>query len=306
MASTSEGAMRPAPRGRLDAGAAAMMVVLCACWGLQQAIVKLAVADGAAPLSQAALRSVGATLIVGVVVLGLGRRRGFVPTGTVLPGIGAGLLFALEFALLYTGVSLTTASRAIIFLYVAPFVVAIGGHLMLPGERLGRWQVLGLISAFAGIIAAFADGLFAGGGSLLGDLLMVGAAIAWGATTLLIKASTLSRTAPLVTLLYQLAVSAVALPLLALAHGADLAIPLTTTVVLSMGFQIVIVASLSYLGWFVLISRYPASRLSAFSFLTPLFGVAAAALILGDTLTPAFALAMVLVAGGIWMVNRPG
>ncbi|MFD0386650.1 hypothetical protein ACFQ4K_00665 [Tistrella bauzanensis] len=88
------------------------------------------------------------------------------------------------------------------------------------------------------------------------------------------------------TLLYQLAVSAVALPLLALAHGADLAIPLTTTVVLSMGFQIVIVASLSYLGWFVLISRYPASRLSAFSFLTPLFGVAAAALILGDTLTP--------------------
>ncbi|MEN3161696.1 DMT family transporter [Tistrella mobilis] len=305
MASVSEAGCRPVQPNRLDAGAALMMVVLCACWGLQQVAVKMAVADGAAPMAQAALRSIGATAIVGVVVLALGRRRGVIPAGTLWPGIGAGLLFALEFALLYTGLSLTTASRAVVFLYTAPFVVAIGGHLLIPGERLGRWQVMGLLAAFGGIVAAFADGLVEGGGSIAGDLLMVAAAVAWGLTTLLIKGSVLSRTAPLVTLLYQLGVSAVALVVLALVMGADLAIPLTDTVIGAMAFQIVGVASLSYLGWFVLISRYPASRLSAFSFLTPLFGVGAAAAVLGDALTPAFAIALVLVAGGIWMVNRP-
>ena len=148
MASVSEAGCRPVQPNRLDAGAALMMVVLCACWGLQP------VADGAAPMAQAALRSIGATAIVGVVVLALGRRRGVIPAGTLWPGIGAGLLFALEFALLYTGLSLTTASRAVVFLYTAPFVVAIGGHLLIPGERLGRWQVMGLLAAFGGIVAA--------------------------------------------------------------------------------------------------------------------------------------------------------
>jgi len=54
-----------------------------------------------------------------------------------------------------------------------------------------------------------------------------------------------------------------------------------------------------------LIQRYSASRLSAFTFLTPLFGVAAGHLVLGDPLTPAFALAVGLVVTGLVLVNRP-
>jgi drug/metabolite transporter (DMT)-like permease len=51
--------------------------------------------------------------------------------------------------------------------------------------------------------------------------------------------------------------------------------------------------------------RYSASRLSVFTFLTPLFGVAAGHLVLNEPLTPAFALAVGSVAAGLLLVNRP-
>ena len=57
--------------------------------------------------------------------------------------------------------------------------------------------------------------------------------------------------------------------------------------------------------WYALVVKYSASRLSAFTFLTPLFGVAAGYLVLGEPLTPAFAAAVALVTVGLILVNRP-
>ena len=64
------------------------------------------------------------------------------------------------------------------------------------------------------------------------------------------------------------------------------------------------VVSVTFVVWFALVVRYSANRLSAFTFLTPLFGVAAGHLVLGEPLTPAFAAAVALVAGGLVLVNR--
>jgi len=63
--------------------------------------------------------------------------------------------------------------------------------------------------------------------------------------------------------------------------------------------------SVSFVIWFAPIIRYSANRLSAFTFLTPLFGVAAGHLVLNEPLTPAFAVAVALVAAGLVLVNRP-
>jgi drug/metabolite transporter (DMT)-like permease len=41
-------------------------------------------------------------------------------------GLAVGVVFAVEFALLFWGLQITTAARGVLFLYVAPFVVAIG------------------------------------------------------------------------------------------------------------------------------------------------------------------------------------
>lgn len=293
----------------LDARATLTMLALCAAWGLQSVAIKVAVAD-VPPVLQAALRSVGAA----VLVLLWARARGvrlWGADGTLWAGIGAGVLFAAEFMVLYWGLEYTTASRAVLFLYTSPFVVALGVHLLVPGEQLNRWQAGGLVCAFAGVAAAFSDGLaMPTAGQMIGDAMAILAAVLWGATTVLIKASPLARAPAVKTLLYQLGVSALLLPLASLALGESwgaLVRPgdIAPVALLGIAYQILGVASISYVTWFWLIATYPAGRLAAFSFLTPLFGMVAGGLLLGEPLTPGLMVAGVLVAVGIRLVNAP-
>ena len=129
--SASDNVTRP-----LDAMAAAIVVVLCLSWGFNQVSVKLAIQD-IPPLTQAAVRSVLAT----VLIAGWCKLRG-IPMlrrdGTLWLGIAAGALFAAEFTLIYQGLLYTTATRAVLFIYLAPFLVVLGGRIVLPADRLVR------------------------------------------------------------------------------------------------------------------------------------------------------------------------
>jgi drug/metabolite transporter (DMT)-like permease len=226
--------------------------------------------------------------------------------GTLWWGIAAGLLFAAEFILIYWGLEYTNASRAVIFLYMSPFVVALGAQLFIPGEHLRAIQVLGLCCAFLGIVVAFEESLsFPTRRMLIGDSMLAGAAILWGATTVLIKASPLSRINASKTLLYQLAASAVVLPMASLVKGESGIVLMTPLIAGCIVYQTVWVAFITYLAWFWLIRHYPPSRLASFTFLTPLFGVLAGGLLLDEPITSGLLLALVLVGAGIYLVNRP-
>lgn len=293
-----------APRhAYLDATAMSLMVLLCALWGLQQVAVKTAL-PGISPIFQAALRSAGA----GLLLWGWSAWKGvplFDRDRTFWPGVIAGLLFAGEFMFIYWGLTYTTASRCILFVYTSPFVVAVGAHLLIPGEKLKPIQVIGLICAFAGVAIAFADGLrLPTRNELIGDGMALLAAFFWGATTLVIKTTNLARISASKTLFYQLAVSAVALPPVALALGEPGIIAITPMIGLSLFYQTVIVAFVSFLAWFWLINHYPAGRLASFSFLAPLFGLIAGGLLLGERISLLLVLAMALVATGIYLANR--
>jgi len=292
-------------RAHLDGMAMMMMVVLCAAWGLQQVAIKLALV-GVSPMLQAGLRSIGATGLLWMWCSWRGIRL-FGKDGSLIPGLAAGLLFAGEFCLLFWGLSYTTASRAVIFLYTAPFVVAAGVHFLVPGEKLNRVQVVGLICAFLGVVTAFGGGLRqTTATALVGDAMVLGAALMWGATTVLIKASRLATIPAGKTLFYQLAASGIVLPALSWAVGEPGVVAITPLVALCLLYQTVGIAFLSYLAWFWLITHYPASGLSAFSFLTPLFGMLAGWALLSEPITWALAAAMLLVAVGIYLVSRPG
>ena len=286
----------------LDTVAIFVTVVLCLSWGINQVAIKLAIPEIPA-LLQSAVRSTGAAIIVAAWVRWR-RIPLFRPDGTLVPGLIAGLLFATEFILLYRGLILTTATRAILFIYLAPFFVVIGG--LLSGDRFGLSQWLGLLLSFAGVAIAFGvPATTADSRQIVGDLMMVAGAVAWAATTLVIKASPLSRVPAEKTLLYQLVVSAPVLFLAAMAFGERLTSVPSAIALGSLAYQTFWVASITYVAWFALIIGYSASRLSVFTFLTPLFGVAAGHVVLGDPLTPAFALAVAMVAGGLVLVNRP-
>lgn len=298
--------MTPAPPrgGALDRAASVALLVICATWGLNQVAVKLANA-GIAPASQAAIRSIASAALV----LVWARLRG-VPLlardGTLGYGLAVGALFAVEFLLLYIGLSFTTASRGVVFLYTAPFVVAIGAHLFVPGDRLTPAKAVGLVAAFGGLVLAFWDGLrLPSRRELGGDLLCLAAAVLWGATTVMVKASPLARAPAEKTLLYQLGVSALVLPLAAALLDEPWVFRPTPLVLAALAYQIVVVASASYVAWFWLVTRYPASRLAAFSFLTPVFGVLFGWVLLGEPVGPALVGSVGMLAAGIYLVNRP-
>jgi drug/metabolite transporter (DMT)-like permease len=283
----------------------------CALWGVQQAAVKVAVAGGLGPLLQAGLRSaVAAALVLGWIAMRQGTqsvRACFRRDAATVPSVAIALMFAFEFLALYPGVRLTTASRAVLFLYTAPFFTAFGAHLFLPRERLRVTQTLGLLIAFAGVAAAFADGLAGGGGSVAGDVLCLAAGALWGATTVMIKASpALARTSSARILFVQLAGSAPILLAASWLAGENLWPHAPALAWASLFYQTVIVGFLSYLAWFALIQRYPAGKLAGFTFLAPVFGVAAAALLLGEHAGLPLLAGLASIAVGLRMVNRVG
>jgi drug/metabolite transporter (DMT)-like permease len=274
------------------------------CWGFNNVAIKLAIHD-IPPLIQSSSRSVIAALLVGIWT----RARGiplFKRDGTLRAGVLAGALFALEFLLIYRGLLWTTATRGVLFLYLAPFFVVIGSRWVVPGDHFHLSQWLGLVLSFVGIVIAFGLPTPATDPrQAWGDIMMVGAAAAWAATTLVIKASALNRTSAEKTLLYQLVVSAPLLGAGALIFGEHIDAMPSAIALGAFAYQTVWVVSITFTIWFVLVLRYSAARLSVFTFLAPLFGVAAGHIVVNEPLTPAFAVAVAAVAAGLLLVNRP-
>ncbi|MGE5158688.1 MAG: DMT family transporter [Gemmatimonas sp.] len=287
----------------LSPGAIALMLMLCFTWGFNQIAVKLVLPD-IPPMLQAAMRSAGAL----PVLLLIGTLRGakfFERDGTLWPGLLAGLMFGVEFVLIYQGLRFTTASRAVVFLYTAPFFVALGSFQML-GERLGAGQWGGLALSFLGVALAIGvPQTDVDSKVLMGDLMIVGGGALWAATTLVAKGTRLRFAPPEKALGYQVALSIPILGLAAWLSGETITHPPSPLSVALMVFQAVWVVGTTFTLWFALVKAYSASKLSAFTFITPLFGVVASYFIMHDRLSLAFGAAALLVIAGLFLVNRP-
>jgi drug/metabolite transporter (DMT)-like permease len=296
--------MRISSAGRpLSPGAVALMLMLCLSWGFNQIAVKLALPD-IPPMLQAVIRSAGAL----PVLLLIARLRGvkiFVSDGSLGAGLIAGVLFGIEFVLIFRGLLLTSVSRAVVFLYTAPFFVALGSYQFL-GERLRASQWGGLALSFAGVALAIGvPQANVDANVLWGDLMIVGGGALWAATTLIAKGTALRLAAPEKALGYQVALSIPILGFAAWISGETLTRVPGPLALSLMAYQAIWVVGLTFLLWFSLVQSYSASKLSAFTLITPLFGVVASYFIMHDTLTLAFGAAALLVIAGLYLVNRP-
>ena len=294
------GMNRPRP---IDVLGITVMVALCASWAFQQIAVKFALPEMGA-LAQGTLRSFGAALLVGLYVVWRLGSRGWMP-GLTKPGIVAGVLFGLEFMLLYLALEYTDAGRAVMFLYTAPFVVALGGHFLLPAERLDLKSVIGIVLAFIGVAVALDPAASADADAWIGDLMALGAGIVWGLTTLVVKTTKLRDGPASQVLWYQLAISAPMFLAGAVIVGDSLFVPMSPVTIASLIYQTVWVASFTFCIWFVLIARYSPTTLSVVTFVTPLFGAAFGYLFLGELLGPEHVFAVIAVATGILLVSLP-
>ena len=295
-------------RKALDQTASSLMIVLCMVWGLQQVILKMAASD-ISPLMQIALRSGLAALFLLPLVL-LDQKSQLMNPKNLKAGTLVAVLFSLEFFLLAQALQLTSASHAVVLLYTAPIFVALGLHWKLPSERLTLLQWTGIGIAFIGIVVTFIRSQQIGANTfqqqmLWGDLYALAAAIAWAATTVTVRLSSLAQAAVTQTLFYQLAGSFILLLGLAFFMG-QAVVQWTPLVMGSLAFHTLIVSFASFLAWFWLLRNYLASRLGVFSFLTPLFGIIFGVWLLDENIEANFIFGTALVLLGILVVSLQG
>lgn len=289
-------------RDAVDGFAGAVMIGLTFAWGLNGVAAKIA-NTGFDPVFLTVARSV---IAAGIVYLWCAWRGValFARDGTLGAGVMAGALFGFEFLLIFSGLEYTSVARSALLVNTMPFWVLLGAHFLL-GERMDGVKLAGLALAFAGVAVIFSDRLSVPGpDAWIGDLMSLGGGALWAATTLVIKGSKLSSTGPEKVLLYQLAVSAVIVLPLLLVAGPVLR-EVTALATGALVFQAVFVVAFTYLVWFWLVRRYPASGLSSFAFLTPAFSVLMGGLILDEPLSMRLLVALAMIAVGIIIVNRP-
>jgi drug/metabolite transporter (DMT)-like permease len=287
-------------KDHLDALAVGILLVCCMFWGFQQVLVKATVAE-LPPVFQSAVRGLGATLLLWLWCQWRGVRL-FERDGSLKAGLLVGCLFAAEFAFIYIGLQHTSASRLTVFLYTSPFWVAALLPLFIRTERLRPVQWLGMACAFAAVVFALREGF--GGGGATGDLMGLAAGALWGLTTVAIRAANLTRLSAEKLLFYQLAVSTAVLILLSLGMGEPWDGHWSGFAIGSVAVQTMVGAFASYLAWMWMLGHYPATKISAFVFLTPLFALLFGMLWLGEAVTLTLILSLTLVAVGIVLVNR--
>jgi len=290
-------------RRDIDAPGAAFLITVFVILAVNQVVIKLT-NDGLQPVFAAGLRSLGAVPVIWLWMRLRGQRLDF-QSGTAWAGVLVGLIFSLEFLGLFIALDRTTVTRVSVIFYSMPLWMALTAHFLLPGERVTGLRALGLAAAFVGVAWAIVDRSGLGGdASLIGDLAALVAAWGWMGVSLAARLTPLVRLRPEMQMWWQVVVSAPVL-LAAAPWFGPLVRDLQPVHGLMMAFQIVIVASGTFLAWFWLLTRYKASAVASFAFLSPVFGVALGWLWLGETVTASLIGKLALVALGIVLINRP-
>lgn len=281
-----------------------LLTVLCLIWGGNLVTIKVS-NQGVSPIFAALIRSIGASFLLWLYAVAL-KEPVFLPRRFFKHGVAIGLLFGLQFFFLYWGLKFTDASRAVIFIYTQPLWTLLLAHQFLHDERLGFSKGAGVIMALVGLCLVFGSrSTTLGPYFWIGDLMEISVGFLWASTTVYVKRFIWNT--PIThyqTLFSQLFFS---IPLLALAtlyFEWGLPVSLTTPVLAALFYQSAIVAFASYLAWFWLLHRYQAGRISAFTFLTPIFGVILSGIFLQEQLTTFLWIGLVMVTGGIYLVNR--
>jgi drug/metabolite transporter (DMT)-like permease len=290
-------------RKPLDLTAFLCIAMLCSLWGGQQVLFKLSIHD-IHPNMQIALRSgIGCVLLAALmwrkgISLALWR-------GPWREGMLVGVLFALEWWMIGEGLRHTSASHMVVFLYTAPIFTALGLHIWRPDERLSWWQWGGVFICFGGIGQTFLGApptqhLITR--AWLGDSLALGAGLLWAATTIIIRCSGLARIAATQTTMYQLLGGALGVFLLCTVMG-QTEVHWSLFLIGSIVGQGVVISFFSLLVWFWLLRHYLASRVSVFTFLSPLIGVGLSVWLLGEPLQNEFRWGALMVMIGVILVN---
>ena len=282
----------------LDPKGAALALLLAALWGANPVAIKLGLSD-VAPLQMALLRFLVSAVAISVYALASGRPDVLVIRPGEAKAIWSlGLLFVLQIALMNLGLERTTAAHGVIVLNSYAIHTVVFAHFMIPGDRLTPRKLAGVLVAYGGVVILFARGVTSSGGTLVGDLIVALSAVLLGERIVYI-AKSVRRVDPVRLMLYQSIIGSAGFFLISLATEAGRPTRWTTTLILSVLFQGVVIGGFNFVMNAWLLKIYRPSSLSTVALTTPIWGVLIAAAIGGEGLAPELFLSALLVVAGI-------
>ena len=282
----------------MDFRAVAMGVAFSLMWSSAFATARIIVAD-APPLHALALRFLISGLIAVALARALGQtwyltraqwRATFV-FGLCQNGIYLGLNFVAMQSI--------EASLASIIASTMPLLVAALGWAAF-GDKVRPLGLLGLLAGLIGVTIIMGT-RFSGGVDLVGVALCCIGALALAVATLTLRGATSGGNLLMVVGL-QMLVGCVLLGIAALMFETT-EVNLTTPLILAFIYQMFVPGLLATIIWFSLVDRIGAVRASSFHFLNPFFGVATAALLLGEAIRPLDMLGVGVIMAGILAVQ---
>ena len=289
---------------KIDAFGAIALISFSLLLGINHVVIKI-VNLGLNPIFFAGIRSFIAFIFIIIWMKLVDKPIVFNSKYTKISFI-AGIIFALEFLFLFLALDFTTVSRNSIIYYSMPLWLTILLFFTKSNEKISFLKFLGLILAFIGVVLSvtnFKINLILNSPNLIGDILAFLAALFWALLIIIAKNSSFSKVSPEMQLLWMVMVSGPILTIFSL-FIEDPIRNFQLIHIWGILFQSIIVVAGGFLFWLWLLSKYPASGVASFSFLTPIFTIFFGWLILGEVMTFDFIIAAFLVISGLILINR--
>ena len=289
---------------KIDAFGAIALISFSLLLGINHVVIKI-VNLGLNPIFFAGIRSFIAFIFIIIWMKLVDKPIVFNSKYTKISFI-AGIIFALEFLFLFLALDFTTVSRNSIIYYSMPLWLTILLFFTKSNEKISFLKFLGLILAFIGVVLSvtnFKINLILNSPNLIGDILAFLAALFWALLIIIAKNSSFSKVSPEMQLLWMVMVSGPILTILSL-FIEDPIRNFQLIHIWGILFQSIIVVAGGFLFWLWLLSKYPASGVASFSFLTPIFTIFFGWLILSEVMTFDFLIAASLVILGLILINR--
>ena len=288
----------------VDFLAASFLIIFSILLGLNQVMVKL-VNEGMHPVFQVALRSTFAIFPI-LIYCYILKKKIIINNGSLIPGIIAGILFAIEFIFLFTALDYSTVTRVSLIFYTMPVWLTLAAHFLIENDKLNLNKILGLIIALVGLfLAVYEPTTGYDTSQFYGDAYSLLASLCWAIIAIMLKTTRLSNATPETQLLYQLVVSGFILLPLSMQLN-DYVRNINLDLILIFSFQVIVIMCMGFIGWLWIMSRYSASSTSSFAFLTPIFGVLFGWLIMDDPINEQIYLSLFFTCLGIYLINKRG
>lgn len=290
------------PNEQPNAKMIAFALMFAVLWGGNSVSIKIGL-QGVPPLALAGFRFLLA--LAAVTAWSISQRVSIrLNRGELGPLFLLGIAFVMQIITLNVGTHFTSGARSTIMINFFPFFTALFAHFWVPGDRLSFLKVAGIGVAFCGVFITFVPALQLGSHSyLVGDLFVLISASLLGLRTVVTK-RLIQSIHPYRLLIWLMIFS---LPCF---FGSSLILEdqssyaFTPVVIAAILYQGLIVGAFCFVGWTSILKKHSPSKLVVFAFATPISGIIFSHLLLGDELGLSLIAGAVLIAFGIYLVNK--